>query len=198
MHYNVHRSYKWNVGGYMQNDPLGLGGGWNRRTYVDSNPLGFSDPKGLLKICAIPGGCIDTNPPPLVGPDYPYPMSTPPSLPSIWSPVIAIPSAIMNGCKALTDWMLNRFPDRNLPRDPYGNPVPDPEAEGPYTQLGQKDGRNGSYDQAREFDANGRPVRDIDFTDHGRPNNHPNPHQHDYLPNGTGGTPQRGPTRPLN
>jgi RHS repeat-associated protein len=91
----------------------------------------------------------------------------------------------------------NRFPDRNLPRDEHGNPVPDPEAEGPHTQLGQKDGRKGRYDQGREFDANGKPVRDIDFTDHGRPGSHPNPHQHDYLPNPTGGTPQRGATKPL-
>jgi hypothetical protein len=93
-----------------------------------------------------------------------------------------------NGCQ---------FPDRKLPRDANGNPSPDPEAEGPYTQLGQKNGRNGKYDQAREFDADGNPVRDIDFTDHGRPSDHPNPHQHDYLPNPTGGTPMRGPTMPL-
>lgn len=91
----------------------------------------------------------------------------------------------------------NRFPDRDLPRDRHGNPAPSPEAEGAHTQLGQKDGRNGRYDQAREFDANGKPVRDIDFTDHGRPGSHPNPHQHDYFPNPTGGTPQRGPTKPL-
>ncbi|MFM8899896.1 MAG: RHS repeat-associated core domain-containing protein [Burkholderiales bacterium] len=91
----------------------------------------------------------------------------------------------------------NRFPDRPLPRDKDGNPIPDPEAEGAHTQLGQKQGRKGKYDQAREFDANGKPVRDIDFTDHGRPQNHPNPHQHDYLPNPTGGTPQHGPPKPL-
>ncbi|WP_412770419.1 polymorphic toxin type 24 domain-containing protein [Ralstonia solanacearum] len=89
------------------------------------------------------------------------------------------------------------FPDRDLPRDKNGIPVPEPDAEGPHTQLGTKEGRNGKYDQAREFDENGRPVRDIDFTDHGRPNNHPNPHQHWYRPNPTGGTPQRGPTEPL-
>src|SRR4029077_15935886 len=84
----------------------------------------------------------------------------------------------------------NRFPDRKLPRDEHGNPVPDPEAEGAYTQLGQQQGRRGKYDQAREFDSEGKQVRDIDFTDHGRW--HPNPHQHRYEPNPTGGTPQRG------
>ncbi len=89
------------------------------------------------------------------------------------------------------------FPDRSLPRDINGNPTPDPEASGPYSQLGRKPGRNGAYDQAREFDKQGKPVRDIDFTDHGRPSSHPSPHQHRYIPNPTGGTPQRGPTEPL-
>jgi len=90
----------------------------------------------------------------------------------------------------------NRFPDRPLPRDKDGNPIPDQDAKGhPHSQLGQQQGRKGKYDQAREFDANGRPVRDIDFTDHGR--QHPNPHQHRYLPNPTGGTPMRGPQEPL-
>jgi hypothetical protein len=80
-------------------------------------------------------------------------------------------------------------PDRTLPRDKHGNPVPDTNA--PHTQLGTKRGRNGDYTQAREFDGNGKPVRDIDFTDHGRPQNHPNPHQHRYVPNETGGTLRR-------
>ena len=58
------------------------------------------------------------------------------------------------------------------------------------------DGLDGSYGQAREFGADGKPVKDIDFTDHGRAD-HPNPHQHKYLENETGGTPKRGPTEPL-
>ncbi|MEJ2046412.1 MAG: hypothetical protein P8X74_23725 [Reinekea sp.] len=76
-----------------------------------------------------------------------------------------------------------------MPRDKHGNPIPDSDA--PHTQLGTKKGRNGDYTQAREFDGNGKPVRDIDFTDHGRPQNHPNPHQHRYVPNETGGTLKR-------
>ena len=43
---------------------------------------------------------------------------------------------------------------------------------------GQRQGSKGPYKQAREFDENGNPVRDIDHTDHGRPGQHPNPHQH--------------------
>lgn len=88
-------------------------------------------------------------------------------------------------------------PERDLPRVPKGEsgegePLPDAEALGrEHTQLGTKQGRKGNYTQAREFDKNGKPVRDIDFTDHGRPQNHVNPHQHRWEPNQTGGTLQR-------
>ena len=81
------------------------------------------------------------------------------------------------------------MPDRPLPNTPYGVHVPDTDA--PHTQLGTQEGRKGKHPQAREFDEHGNPVRDIDFTDHGRPQNHPNPHQHEHLPNSTGGTPER-------
>ena len=64
-------------------------------------------------------------------------------------------------------------------------------SDAPHTQLGTKKGSKGTYPQAREFDQYGNPVRDIDFIDHGRPQNHPNPHQHEHLPNPTGGTPER-------
>jgi RHS repeat-associated protein len=83
-------------------------------------------------------------------------------------------------------------PDRPLPRDPRTK-EPVPEADVAHTELGTKDGTKGKYPQAREFDAQGKPVKDIDFTDHGRPKNHPNPHEHKWKPNPTGGTPQRSP-----
>ncbi len=88
-------------------------------------------------------------------------------------------------------------PNRKLPRDKHGNPLPDSEATGAHTQIGTKKGRNGNYTQGREFDANGKPVKDVDFTDHGRTKNHTNPHQHKYIPNKTGGTPKRGVAEPL-
>ena len=60
-----------------------------------------------------------------------------------------------------------------------------------------RDGTKGKYPQAREFDKDGKPIKTIDFTDHGRPWNHPNPHEHPYEPNPTGGTPGRGDAKPL-
>ena len=86
-------------------------------------------------------------------------------------------------------------PDRPLPHTDHG--VPKPEADVPHTELGVREGGKGKYPQAREFDQNGKPVRDIDFTNHGYPDKHPNPHQHRPKPNPTGGTPERGKPEPV-
>ncbi len=69
-------------------------------------------------------------------------------------------------------------PPRALPRAPGGQPIPD--SQQPHSQLGQSKNRvpGNRYPQAREFGANGKPVKDIDFTDHGNSKTHTNPHQH--------------------
>ncbi|OVE81157.1 hypothetical protein BVY03_04520 [bacterium K02(2017)] len=94
------------------------------------------------------------------------------------------------------------FPNRKLPRNKHGESTPDPSdnhhfpkngIEGPYSQLGtKKSSRSGNYQQAREFDANGKEVRTIDFTNHPHlRDHHTNPHQHKRTVNDTGGTPKR-------
>lgn len=45
--YNLHRYYDAATGRYMQADPIGLEGGWNRFGYVGGNPLNWSDSRGL-------------------------------------------------------------------------------------------------------------------------------------------------------
>jgi len=91
------------------------------------------------------------------------------------------------------------FPDRPLPRDERTKePVGDIEGV-PHTQLGARDSKSGrgKYRQAREFDADGNEIRRIDFTDHDKPQNHTNPHQHCPKPNKTGGTPEGGKAEPV-
>lgn len=67
--------------------------------------------------------------------------------------------------------------------------------DGAHTQLGWRIGEHKDmtyeYGQAREYNELGEPMRDIDFTDHCRPDLHPNPHWHHQLPNSTGGTKNR-------
>ncbi len=86
-------------------------------------------------------------------------------------------------------------PDRPIPQDQHGRPIP--ESDEPHTQLGTKQGRKGKYPQGREFGEKGKRVKDIDFTDHGRPHDHTNPHQHRREENQTGGTPSREDAEPL-
>lgn len=82
------------------------------------------------------------------------------------------------------------FPDRELPRYEIGG-EPMPDSPSPHCQLGKRKNSKGAYPQARVFDYDGKPLKDIDFTDHGRPFDHPFPHQHRYKQNKTGGTLER-------
>ncbi len=47
-HYNWHRYYDLIVGRYITSDPIGLTAGMNTYVYVNQNPLGSIDERGLL------------------------------------------------------------------------------------------------------------------------------------------------------
>ncbi|WP_404932160.1 RHS repeat protein [Massilia atriviolacea] len=50
--YNYHRDYDPQTGRYVQSDPIGLNGGMNTYSYVDSDPVTKVDPLGLAtKLC---------------------------------------------------------------------------------------------------------------------------------------------------
>ncbi|EKN90440.1 RHS repeat-associated core domain protein [Leptospira interrogans str. 2002000623] len=105
-----------------------------------------------------------------------------------------------NSCQCTPVNSGNFRPNRLLPNNKNGVPLPDVNL--PHTQIGYQKGRKGDYTQAREWNYNDKgkleAKRLIDFTDHGRPANHANPHQHKFLPNPTGGTAKHGPSEPLN
>jgi RHS repeat-associated protein len=198
--YMQQRYYDQSVGRFLSVDPVtadpNTGAMFNRYNYANNNPYRFTDPDGRAALIrtawTIARGASKT-----------VPKSAPKSAPKPASgQQTKRQSQQPAGQQPKPDSKQeNKHPDRPLPRDKHGNPVPDPEAAGkPHSQLGQRAESGGSgqkYDQAREFDANGKPVRDIDFTDHNRPSQHTNPHQHHYKENSTGGTLQRGKSEPL-
>ena len=224
LHYNTRRYYDPKIGRYITQDPIGFSGGLNLYRYANGNPINRIDPTGEIVPAIILGvRIVATEAAIMYGRCVANCMATQaisnaigvcddgdcfkeclnplnwvrktPKAPRAKPRNVAPPS---NPTTPMSDFG-SYAPDRRLPRDNHGNPIPDTNV--PHTQLGTRNGRNGDYTQGREwgYDENNNlvPIRDIDFTDHGRPQNHPNPHQHDFIPNPSGGTPQHGPARPL-
>ncbi|WP_296413050.1 RHS repeat-associated core domain-containing protein [Zoogloea sp.] len=55
LHYNWNRYYSPRMGRYISSDPIGIEGGGNSYSYVNGNPLSYTDPEGL-QATAVLGG----------------------------------------------------------------------------------------------------------------------------------------------
>lgn len=82
-----------------------------------------------------------------------------------------------------------------LPRNKHGVNIP--SSDSPHTQIGVRFSDKGDYKQTRQWGYDGKEIKTTDWTDHGTPNIHPNPHDHLTIPNSTGGTPERGKFTPF-
>jgi RHS repeat-associated protein len=51
MYYYRARYYDPKIGRFISEDPIGFEGGLNRYAYVDNNPVRYTDPAGLIKVC---------------------------------------------------------------------------------------------------------------------------------------------------
>ncbi len=56
LHYNYFRDYEPGVGRYVESDPIGLNAGMNTYSYVLSNPLYWTDKRGLINDNSLCGG----------------------------------------------------------------------------------------------------------------------------------------------
>ena len=198
------RDYDPGFGRWIQTDPAGFVDSVNLYQYVLNNPFRYGDPEGQF-IIAIPLLALTWKVVAVAAVTalvaYELEHRNQHSNSSFERGFNSAVHQVVQNLGGVSQYALNQklakrkntdvyVPDRPLPRDPRTK-EPTPEANVPHTELGTREGTKGKYPQAREFDAQGKPVKDIDFTDHERSQNHPNPHEHKWNPNPTGGTPQR-------
>jgi len=154
------RDYDPETGRWTNKDPIGFAGGdTNLYGYVLNDPVNFIDPTG-----------------------------------EVWQYVCGA-AAILAAKQLLRNLFKNTpkkggyKPNEGLPKDKHGHKVP--SSDNPHTQIGSKKSRRTgeSYRQTREWGGKGdrgydgrTPKKDTDWTDHNRPSNHTNPHDHKYNP----------------
>lgn len=148
--------------------------------------IGLTPPERILNHIADAYDDANGLGPDFIEPEHPgiRPSSTPPSAPPTGPPTVAPPPNVGSSGTGGTGSGGPRY----VPSGPDGKGLPSPKdsngqlipsSSHPHTQIGWRKGRRGEYVQTREFGPDGKPVKRIDWTDHGRPDKHTNPHAHD-------------------
>jgi len=209
-----HRFYDPILGRWLTKDPEGFRDSDNLYLYLHNNPYRYFDPDGrfafalplitfifgaaelsatvitIVQICeaAIFASAI------FYGGKYAYQKSETDALGGVQTEIEDAPEVDEEDIGYVPiDSAGKKIP---LPRDENGRDLPSVDV--PHSQIGwQYKGRKGEYKQTKEWGKNGVPIKRTDWTDHGRPQNHENPHDHFYQPNPTGGTPRNGSTTPF-
>ena len=57
----LRRAYSQDLGRWISEDPIGFQAGFNLFRYVDDNPINFTDPDGLLKVCCRPVKALESK-----------------------------------------------------------------------------------------------------------------------------------------
>ncbi|MGN7875578.1 RHS repeat-associated core domain-containing protein [Roseateles sp. 22389] len=115
MNYNYFRDYDGTTGRYVQSGPLGLARGVNTYSYVDGNPLGYTDSMGLapdVRVCV--NGIYGPPPPPVWNPYDPRPAPAP--LPDLTKPSPYLPTWNWDGI-TWPSWMESRRSDKERATD---------------------------------------------------------------------------------
>lgn len=109
-----------------------------------------------------------------------------------------VPTTMIPKPKPLPKGYRPWVPKKSIPKGKNGEHKPD--CDFPHTQLGTKSGRKGDYPQTKEWGGKGdrgydnNTPKDLkDWTNHGRPGNHSDPHRHPYNPS----TGKKGPAQPV-
>lgn len=205
LYYNYFRSYNSDTGGYPQADPIGLAGSWNKFSYVDGNPLPFTDTYGLLSVADI------------------FPEDAPIlAIGNAYGALAAYGIGKLTGNEALAREGMNGLqctreatmdvlmimlsmgrgagklnaPRGTLARGPGGEYLAHPGAVGPHSTIGTRIGSDGMpYRQGATFDGSGNFRGRTDVTNHGSPQRpgHTNPHHHPATGPASTGAPVPGP-----